>query len=167
MTQIISIVLFRNILCYLQVISYSILYLKSVLFYERWQKFKLFWFFVSAMCVREKPKVLKGAVALRFVANRCCYAPLPLFTIVFEFGNSFSNLLFLFKPKPELRLWRMSFCWQLSVYFCAVGRTSLLTSLGLGGGFFERLGNVLGSEAWTFVEYNYSISLISFIVNLF
>ena len=33
-----------------------------------------FGFFVSAMCVREKPKVLKGAVALRFVANVWRYA---------------------------------------------------------------------------------------------
>jgi len=48
----------------------------SMLFYERWEKFKLFWFFVLALRVGEKPKVLKCAVAFRFVANglaiRCC-----------------------------------------------------------------------------------------------
>jgi len=36
---------------------------------ERWQKFKLFWFFVLAYCVGKKPKVLKGAMGFRFVAN--------------------------------------------------------------------------------------------------
>jgi len=44
----------------------------------------------------------------------------------------------------------MSACWQLSIFFCAAGLASLLTSLGFGGGLFERLGNVLGCEAWAF-----------------
>jgi len=38
-------------------------------FSERWQKFKLFWFFVLALCVGKKPKVLKRAWAFRLVAN--------------------------------------------------------------------------------------------------
>ncbi len=52
----------------------SILLLKSGLFCERWQKFKLFWFFVSVICVREKAKVLKCAVGLRLAANVWRYA---------------------------------------------------------------------------------------------
>jgi len=32
-----------------------------------------------------------------------------------------------------------------------VGLASLLTSFGSGGGLFERLGNVLDSEAWAFI----------------
>jgi hypothetical protein len=46
----------------------------SVLFYKRWKKFKLFWFFMLAMCVGEKPKVLKCAVGLCLVANVWRYA---------------------------------------------------------------------------------------------
>ena len=35
-------------------------------------------------------------------------------------------------------------------FLSASGRASLLTSLGFGGGLFERLGNVLDCEAWAF-----------------
>jgi len=37
-------------------------------------------------------------------------------------------------------------------FFRAVGLASSLTSFGSGGGLFERLGNVLDSEAWAFIS---------------
>jgi hypothetical protein len=40
-------------------------------------------------------------------------------------------------------------------FFCAVGQAYLLTSFGFGGGLFERLGNVYGSEAWDFLRVCY------------
>ena len=36
-------------------------------------------------------------------------------------------------------------------FFSASGRASLFTSLGFGGGFFQRLGNVLDCEAFAFL----------------
>jgi len=35
---------------------------------------KLFWFLLLAYCVGKKPKVLKGAMGFRFVANVLRYA---------------------------------------------------------------------------------------------
>jgi len=41
----------------------------------------------------------------------------------------------------------MRYCWQLGFIFSAVGLASSLTSFGFfGGGFLERLGNVLDCE---------------------
>ncbi len=74
----------------------SVLLLKSGLFCERLQKFKLFWFFVSALCVREKPKVLKGEVGLRLAANGLNMVRAASYSIsvyglsIFKFTKSFS-----------------------------------------------------------------------------
>jgi len=40
--------------------------------------------------------------------------------------------------------------WAFLVF--AVGLASLLTNLGFGVGLFERLGNVLDSEAWNLLS---------------
>ena len=73
--------------CLLKVVSYTVLFKKSVLFFERWQKFKLFWFFVLA-CVLEKNKKCLNA--------RWVFALLP--TLSIWFCGGFETQIFQFTP---------------------------------------------------------------------
>ena len=69
----------------------------------------------------------------------------------------------------------MSACQQLGVsYLSVVGLAGLLTSFGLSGWLFARLGNVPDSEAWDFVyvmflidNYGFkSVCIIHFVLQL-
>ncbi len=72
----------------------SVLLFRFMLFCERWQKFKLFWFFVpacsadrSALRVGKKPKVLKCAVGSRLAANGCAMLRSALILHIFLVTN--------------------------------------------------------------------------------
>jgi hypothetical protein len=54
------------------------------------------------------------------------------------------------------RYYHLLFCFSFLLHCLhglVVGLASLLTSLGFGGGLFERLGNVLDSGGWDFIPF--------------
>jgi len=61
----------------------------SILFYERRKKFKLFWFFVLALRVGEKPKVLKCAVGFALLPTVWLCVVWDFETINFQFTTNF------------------------------------------------------------------------------
>jgi len=70
------------------------------------------------------------------------------FNITYFSGYKYIKLIYvsyIFTPSCGMQYERLLAAGR---FFSGSGRASLLTSFGFGGGLFERLGNVLDSEAW-------------------